>query len=499
METYAQDGQTMAVGQVEQAKDSGGTYAKLDGTSSGVGHSFWRAMGGLCCCACLVMLVTVIAVLVFCAYMAPKFVELDIDTNVPLTNDTNGTTLLWTPDNFTQIMDVPSDCFYGKDLLSNIASFNSNVTHLRWKEATYYSRTGDAGQSTVLVRGWWLPAPCTPPNCPRVVMVHGMQKNWNDFPIHVAAVMMRQLGFSVLVTELRDHGLAGASDHPGYHGVGWDYHLDVLGAWDFLVQDTDGALGGPVDPSLVGVFGMGYGGGIALTAAGLESSIPGVWLESPEVYHDMRYIRMMKMYLSESLQPFAAQMFPISWYFAKWKAGIDLDHINPEKALAKRRGKAVPGVLPKSFPIMFAHGQYDRSAWIEQSESMVEDLMEFNVPYTLDNGNRGDNVYNMTEWYPAGPACGQGSAKHHNLLSVANSQGYRQRLCDFWSHVFGLASGPCNLEHLPPLGTNDQDKVLEQSDAWKFEHAKKGGANLLRPSGAVGLVVAVAAVLKNGV
>lgn len=76
-------------------------------------------------------------------------------------------------------------------------------------------------------------------------------------------------------------GLGGTHQgrHPDSAAAGDAYVYDVLGAWDFVVADPDGKLGGPRSSDLVGVMGFSKGAFVSTTAFGMEGRIPGAWAD----------------------------------------------------------------------------------------------------------------------------------------------------------------------------------------------------------------------------
>ena len=62
---------------------------------------------------------------------------------------------------------------------------------------------------------------------------------------------------------------------------GHAYPFDLLGAWDFAVNDPSGVLGGKRPPSQVGLLGLSMGAFLTASAFGLEPQVPAVWVDSP--------------------------------------------------------------------------------------------------------------------------------------------------------------------------------------------------------------------------
>jgi predicted alpha/beta-fold hydrolase len=77
------------------------------------------------------------------------------------------------------------------------------------KLVSYNSRAGKDkhGKDIEVVKltGWWLPAPNAKADTPRIVLQHGFTDNSNKFRTMFVAYLLRKLGYSVLVNNLRDH------------------------------------------------------------------------------------------------------------------------------------------------------------------------------------------------------------------------------------------------------------------------------------------------------
>merc|ERR1719502_104168 len=87
------------------------------------------------------------------------------------------------------------------------------------------------------------------------------------------------MGFDVLVNGFRDHGWSGKSEHDRTTW-GWIYPYDLLGAWDYAVNDPDGKFGGPIDPKQVAIAGISLGAMVTSTAFALDQRVHAVWLDS---------------------------------------------------------------------------------------------------------------------------------------------------------------------------------------------------------------------------
>merc|ERR1712232_921920 len=177
----------------------------------------------------------------------------------------------------------------------------------------------------------------------------------------------------------------------------------------------------------MGIMGVASGGTSALTATGVEPQVPGVWVESAPVYPKMHYKRIIYEDLPGVLRPLGYRLFPVAWWFAKEKAGVNLDHTDVLEALASRKASQT-----KALPIAVMHGQMDYQILTDQSQVLVDELNKVNTPSAVV-GELGNDVYDITEWFPNGPDCDDSPEwQDHVVLALWKPDEYRQKLCDFW-------------------------------------------------------------------
>lgn len=126
------------------------------------------------------------------------------------------------------------------------------------------------------LHAWWIPGPGA--DAPAVILVHGMGACRRDPVILLPAGMLHRNGFSVLLVDLRDHGDSTVED--GLYAGGTEEYLDVLGAWDWLVEERG------IAPAKVGVYGESMGAPVAITATAEEPRVAALWAGSS--YADFR-------------------------------------------------------------------------------------------------------------------------------------------------------------------------------------------------------------------
>mmetsp|Transcript_70104 Transcript_70104/g.203283 ORF Transcript_70104/g.203283 Transcript_70104/m.203283 type:complete len:733 (-) Transcript_70104:274-2472(-) len=354
---------------------------------------------------------------------------------------------LLTPVNATTAMDFPV-CRGGIDGPMANEMVRLNEDH-PWQLVTFPSRAG-VGETPLNLTGWWLPA--EQPTAPRVVVVHGEEANYNHWTVQTVAYLLRSVGFGVLVPNLRDHGSSPGSDREAF-GWGLDYHLDVLGAWDFAVHDKGGVLGGSQSEHQVGLLGIGFGGYAVLNAFGLEPSIPGVWVDSAPADLRVAMSNLLEQKISTwldgvaeqlpgFLEDIAADVFDwvapylpwlfkdTSWRYLEFKTGLDLDKFSPSSTLPKHAlGES------QARPVAIIHSKLDDEVPWSQSEELVG-LLDFNKQYKVKLQYEPESV------------CGQTTHAATQLWDPGN---YRKKLCSYWSEVFGTMRSTCNLTELANL------------------------------------------------
>ncbi|MFN8373312.1 MAG: prolyl oligopeptidase family serine peptidase [Anaerolineae bacterium] len=125
----------------------------------------------------------------------------------------------------------------------------------------------------ITIAAWFVPAEVENPNdAPVVILVHGLGSCKASEHILTAAGMLHRNGFNTLLIDLRDHGDSTVED--GRFAGGTDEHLDVLGAWDWLVNERG------FSPERIGLLGQSLGAATVIIATGEEPRVAAVWEDS---------------------------------------------------------------------------------------------------------------------------------------------------------------------------------------------------------------------------
>mmetsp|Transcript_78913 Transcript_78913/g.142336 ORF Transcript_78913/g.142336 Transcript_78913/m.142336 type:complete len:488 (+) Transcript_78913:41-1504(+) len=334
---------------------------------------------------------------------------------------------LWTP-----------ECT-GQDLLDNQRELSSENP---FELISFPSRKGEEGQPTINITAWWLPAPGKDgKKAPRIVMSHGNNVNFNDNTVQLPAYMLRELGFSVLLPNLRDHGSSGNST-PHEIIWGYAYHLDLLGAWDYAVNDPEGVLGGRMPDERVGIMGYSMGGFAAAIAFGVEPRVPAAWLDSAvfDLGEELTFnLALIFGFLPPSVLSY---MTAVSLWFGSYFAGANIELYQPASSLTSAAALNVA----KRRPVAVLQSTIDSYVGPEQSAEFAALFGKHNASYDLSLTRRVK--YSCGVKFPFTTHC---------QMHTWQAQTYKDNLCEFWSRALGRDTDYClHLPKVPPLGQSEE-------------------------------------------
>lgn len=350
---------------------------------------------------------------------------------------------LLTPQNFTRYLrwgemtpdvgyktnaTVDAVTCYSKDQFYNMEAFNANAPY-EWVE--YNSRPDPEGKAeTVKLMAWLLKTPnrrapyTADGSPPRIVVQHGVGSNQNNRFTQYVAYTLRSMGFDVLVPGFRNHGWSGKTKHDRTTW-GWIYPLDLLGGWDYAVNDPDGKFGGAVDPQKVGVFGVSLGAMTTATAFGMEPKMHAAFIDSGPADPYSELAAQLPSFIPGLI---ANAILPVVYWGAKWWAGVDIGRYTPEKAL-----------LP------CAKAPYLRHAGVvASSKDTFVPLSEANK--LMDWIGSAGECYVMDEVYLPPADC---KGMYHGYETYFNPDVYRVHLCHFFTKALNLTCAYCQLDKLP--------------------------------------------------
>ncbi|CAE8626260.1 unnamed protein product [Polarella glacialis] len=318
-------------------------------------------------------------------------------------------------------------CF-DKGFMEKMSSFNKKHPGF---QVTYPSRagTGHGGNDieTIGLTGWWLPADR---GDARIVLQHGFKSNSNMERTMLYAYLLRSMGFSVLVNNLRDHCY---SENSTAHVYEWGhaYPMDLLGAWDYAVNDPDGLLGGKLPPQKVGLQGFSLGGFLTNIAFGLEAKVPAAWVEAPPFVPQTVFSHGLSKTLSGMGLGFLSSLLASPVWGSVQKAalakGVDLEYHLPEKAL--------PRGPDSKRPIFWAHNKLDDTVPFSEGQKLIELLKSYPEKYEVKGSFVSDALCN---------------GENHCMDMLRDPDGYSAKMCDFWTGVFGIESSACGLDKEGP-------------------------------------------------
>ena len=238
-------------------------------------------------------------------------------------------------------------------------------------------------QHGLTLTGWFIESK---PDSPAVILTHGLNGCKCSPRILTIAGMLHRNGFNVLMYDMRDHGESDIED--GRAAVGNEEYQDLLGAWDWLVEEKH------LDPNRIGVFGESLGAGTTLIAFGQEPRLAAAFVDSP--YSDLPQI------IDEELARNHYPLFlaPGGIFMARLIAGDNLTAFSPKDAINNNAGR----------PIYIVHGAADTRIDVHHTRQLAELATQAGA--------------NVTVWIPEGVG-------HANAV-FASPDEYEQRLVTFF-------------------------------------------------------------------
>ncbi|MCI0555406.1 MAG: prolyl oligopeptidase family serine peptidase [Anaerolineae bacterium] len=238
-------------------------------------------------------------------------------------------------------------------------------------------------QQGLNLTGWFVPSEST---APVIILTHGINGCKCSPRILTIAGMLHRSGFNVLMYDMREHGESDIED--GRAAIGNEEYQDLLGAWDWLVNEK------LFDPNRIGVFGESLGAGTTLIAFGQEPRLAAAFVDSP--YSDLPQI------IDEELARNNYPLFlaPGGIFMARLVARDDLVAFSPKDAINNDAGR----------PIYIVHGTGDTRIDVRHTRQLAELATQTGA--------------NVTVWIPEGVG--------HVEAAFALPDEYEQRLVRFF-------------------------------------------------------------------
>jgi dipeptidyl aminopeptidase/acylaminoacyl peptidase len=137
----------------------------------------------------------------------------------------------------------------------------------------YQDITFPSREDHVTLKGWYMPAQgVAEADAPVVIVVHGLNDCKRSAFVLLPAGMLNKAGFNVLALDMRNHGDSQVIN--GRYAAGTVEYRDVLGAWDWLVNQKQFA------PDKIGLYGMSLGAATVLDAMGAEPRVAATFEDS---------------------------------------------------------------------------------------------------------------------------------------------------------------------------------------------------------------------------
>lgn len=219
------------------------------------------------------------------------------------------------------------------------------------------------------IGGWWMPSKAADPAAaPAVIVINGLGGCKNACSAIVPAAMLWRSGFNVLAIDARDTGDSTFDDLRTT--IGNDEYRDVLGAWDWLVNEKGFA------PAKVGIFANSLGGAMANYAFAEEPRIAALFLQS--TFGDLQQI--IQAELTRNGYP-TLLSFP-TLIMGGLVTGENLFARSPVETIAQAAGR----------PVYIIHTRADTRIAVNQSQQLAAAAQAAGVKVTTWFPENGEHV-----------------------------------------------------------------------------------------------------------
>ncbi len=147
---------------------------------------------------------------------------------------------------------------------------NENTNHdlSAWWFKDYEKITIDTQDNNIKLDAW---SKQGKENSPWVILIHGVGSCKNDQSVLIPAGMLVKAGFSVLLIDLREHGLSSKIENR--HSAGQTEWHDIISAWNWVKTNKN------IPANKIGLYGVSFGAGTLIYASEAESNIQAIWLD----------------------------------------------------------------------------------------------------------------------------------------------------------------------------------------------------------------------------
>jgi dipeptidyl aminopeptidase/acylaminoacyl peptidase len=253
-----------------------------------------------------------------------------------------------------------------------------------FEEVSFSSRDAD-----ITISAWYIEARGVddPSNAPAVIVVHGRNDCKQRTITLTAGGMLNKHGFNVLLIDLQEHGASTIED--GRMSGGSREYRDILGAWDWLVEQED------IPKERIGVVGFSLGASSSMIAMAEEPQVAAVW-------EDSGFGALDKILQSELNRVGLPGFFASGGVLmGRVISGDNLMEFEPLEAVAELDGR----------PLYIVHGTADQRVAVENASDLA----------AVVNATGGD----VTPWITVG------SAHIESVFDYPDE--YEERLVEFFS------------------------------------------------------------------
>jgi dipeptidyl aminopeptidase/acylaminoacyl peptidase len=275
------------------------------------------------------------------------------------------------------------DCggrYLGQDPSNVEARTSDGKVHFDATDLRFSDFTGIAFPSRdarpLTIRAWYAPGPAGTDD-PVVILVHGKGSCRRDPVVLLPAGMLHRAGFGVLMLDLRDHGASDYED--GRWAGGVEEYLDVLGAWDWLVEQ-----GYP--EGQIGLFGTSLGAATATIAMGEEPRVAATWADSS--YSDSG--RAATEYAESEGWP--GWVAGAGLFVGRIVSGDDLGSLSPDDELTRLAGRPYAITQGDQDETVLVHNAFDNAAIATAAGTPVE-------PWIIAGAGHVKGIYLEPEEY----------------------------------------------------------------------------------------------------
>lgn len=255
-------------------------------------------------------------------------------------------------------------------------TFNALRSDVSVDAAPFYMSTFEdvafpSRDDNVSISGWYVEAGEN--DAPAVILVHGLNGCKRASAVLLAAGMLNKAGFNILMIDLRDHGDSAIED--GRFAGGTEEYRDVLGAWDWLVDEKQ------IEPARIGLFGTSLGAASVLNAMAIEPRAAAVWEDSS--FAEVQ-VAIEDFLAYNGLPTFFAPAGPL---VGRVLSGDDLTALSPIESVSQLNGR----------PLFIVHGDADALMPVKHAYVLAEAA---NVePWIAAGSEHVGAMFNYTEEY----------------------------------------------------------------------------------------------------